>query len=270
MINLTKKTLILLICCALLIVTSIVIAIVRTSSDTEHDQLPNNSVLTPGKSDHSQLENPENIGIDVLLGDWYSSREKGDHLVLNKDGTMSSDWLGTGTYQLSGTNLTLVGTLNLTVSLQYDPVADTLFFSGTTREDPHTYYRSEALLKDAIETQREKDASSDAVSVAREMLTSGPWEASLGDKVFMRVDFTDNTITYNYYTIKKEIVYNYSIERAAIDTGELTIFIAYADQNDTEGKLLEATIVINATGDGNYHLRETGLGWNTVLDLNTK
>ena len=259
-IKLTRKTIILLICCALILVLGLVISAVKR----QHQE-----PTTPGVPVTDDSKDPQHNQEDLsfLQGDWYSTREKGDHLVLNADGTMSSEWLGRGTYQYSGNTLTLIGTLNLTVTLQYDAVADTLFFSGNIREDSHTYYHSEELLRSAVEAQREADATSDDVKVARELLTSGPWEAAAGGDVFMRVSFTDNTIAYNYYLIDSEKLYDYSIERANMGSGELTVFIAYADHDDPKGTLKEATIVIRTSGDGQIWLRENGLGFNTDLFL---
>lgn len=261
-IKLTRKTIGLLVCCALIIVAGIVISIVKG----QHRQpaTPGTSAVDPANDGTTQPNLPDPA---FLLGDWYSTREKGDHLVLQADGTMSSDWIGTGTYQYDGSTLTLIGTLNLTAALQYDPAADTLSFAGSLLEDPHIYYRSEELLHTAVEAQRQADANSDDVSIARELLTSGPWEAAAGGDVFMRVSFTDNTIAYNYYTTGKERLYDYSIERAAMGAGELTVFVSFADRSDPKETLTEATIVIRTSGDGKIWLREKGLGFNTDLFL---
>jgi len=45
-------------------------------------------------------------GKPKIAGDWYGDNMRADHLIINKNGRFSSEYMGIGTYHVKGKNIT--------------------------------------------------------------------------------------------------------------------------------------------------------------------
>lgn len=190
-----------------------------------------------------------------MLGDWYSTREQGDHLILNEDGTFASDWLGDGTYTANMHHLHLTGPLNLTADLTYNEDSDILICDD--KKEPHSYYRTEELMQAAVNDGIKADQTSSAALDAQQLLQMGTWETKTGPKSHLTFDgkrvtnnepdSPDNPVnqTYEYVIDSAE----YSENQPGLILVNMTIVL-----NDEEHTLNSGKIGLENTGDGIYKL----------------
>ena len=257
-IKLTKKTVILLIIAVLLLAAS---AILSAISRRRAAPAPAPAVTDSAAVESASATSEEPIA--DITGDWYSNREKGDHLRLYQDHTFTSDWLGSGTYTQSGSTLSLSGTLGLSAELTYDSDTDTLQYTGS-REAAHTYYRTEQKVSEAQAAQQEADRSSDAAQTAHELLTAGVWESytlTTPQEVLATLTFTDSSFTVSRLDIDETYVYLYVIDRAVSDNGELDVFISFEPMDDTQadGGMRSGTFIVLNKGDGVLQLTDVNV-----------
>lgn len=260
-IKLTKRSVILLVCIVLLLVASIVLSMLKKhNAATEPDPAPTSQQTAPDKDVPKVSE--------LVLGDWYSTREKGDHLVIKADGTFTSDWLGNGTYSIEDNSLKLVGPLNLNAELTFDKNRDILsYVPAMSTEESHDYYRTEELMKKSISDAVEADRTSDAAVTGKELLTSGKWYYRNEKTIFNSFVFTDNTITFTTSVEDKTHIqkheFEYVLERAVVDesgNGTMVVYISAVDKSDKTGKVQSAALTIKNMGDGVYILNTHDLG----------
>lgn len=196
-----------------------------------------------------------------MLGDWYSTRKQGDHLVFNKDGTFSSDWLGDGSYSVTMHQLHLLGHLNLTADLIYDESSDVLICAD--KQEPHRYYRTKEAMMTSIKAENEAEQTSDAALTAKKLLQMGIWEAQSGptSHLTFTTDKVSNDEPDNLSAAVSQ-TYDYVIDSAEYSNQSGLIVINMTIVlNDETRTLKSGKIGLENKGDGVYVLTKYSPLW---------
>lgn len=113
-----------------------------------------------------------------LIGSWYSDRENGDTLTLNKDGSYTSSvWLKDGNYSIAGNTLTLTDLFGKETNLTIQGNGEELTLVYPDPSTGHTYYQTEEALN-AVKAARESAAEEEKSfneAVVKKILTTGDW-----------------------------------------------------------------------------------------------
>lgn len=129
-----------------------------------------------------------------LIGSWYSDRENGDTLTLNKDGSYTSSvWLKDGNYSIAGNTLTLTDLFGKETNLTIQGNGEELTLVYPDPSTGHTYYQTEEALN-AVKAARESAAEEEQSfneAVVKKILTTGDWTNPNGYTLHMtNRDFT--------------------------------------------------------------------------------
>lgn len=169
-----------------------------------------------------------------ITGSWYSDREKGDTLTLNKDGSYTSSvWLKDGNYSISENTLTLTDLLGKETSLTIKENGDNLTLVYSDSSSGHTYYRTEEALN-AVKVAQESAAAEEQSfneSVVMKILTTGDWTSNNGFTLHItKNDFTvsrnENNPNFNKeYNFTPDKTYQYQITDIKKDSNVSAFFI---------------------------------------------
>lgn len=188
-----------------------------------------------------------------ITGIWYSDREGGDTLTLEKDGTYtSSKWLAQGDYTVDGNTVTLTNMFGDTKELVLTSTENvyTLQYTGASA---HTYYRTEKEVTDAQEAAAEaKEEKQSMYSAAlQQILTTGEWESL---DTTTKMTFTANAISFEYAGITAgntsnigaaTTSYSYSVVSFTVENGNYFVVMDFHDNTnnaDYKGCNVDVTV----------------------------
>lgn len=195
-----------------------------------------------------------------LIGSWYSDRENGDTLTLNKDGSYTSSvWLKDGNYSISENTLTLTDLFGKETSFTIKENGDNLTLVYSDSSSGHTYYRTEEALT-AVKAAQESAAAEEQSfneSVVMKILTTEDWTSSNGFTLHVAEnDFTvsrnENNPNFNKeYNFTPDKTYQYQITDIKKDSNVSAFFINVTITAD-DGTQKQAQFTIGVKEDNLY------------------
>ena len=212
-----------------------------------------------------------------ITGTWYSDRESGDILHLDKSGTYtSSNWLISGKYFYDKNNIILTDTFgdsrNLTLI-----ASNGTYTLNYTDTGAHTYYRTEAEAHAARESIRQKAEKEENEQKAYfeeflpKILTTGEWENRFGETVM----FTEDTVIFKDAS-NTETKYSYKIVSLDVKKGKCFIVIKYENLTYFAGGEETGCLLLSPKENNLYTLKGNGqivmeftYAYTKTLDLDT-
>lgn len=197
--------------------------------------------------------NPASLENYDITGVWYSDREGGDTLTLEKDGTYtSSKWLAQGNYAVDGNTVTLSDMFGDSKELVLT-VADNAYTLQYTGASAHTYYRTEKEVTDAqaAAAAAEEEKQSMYSAALQQILTTGVWESL---DATTKMTFTDNAISFEYAGITAgntsnvgaaTTTYSYSVVSFTVENGNYFVVMDFHDNTnnaDYKGCNVDVTV----------------------------